>query len=429
LRTFVLASVLFASTATAQPAIDAPLADIRDEKALALALNAITQDPAIAVRDPAHRELAQSLMSEGIHQFKLQNFDQALANFLEAYGKFPSPKILLNIGSTLRDMGRPAEAANTYQRYLLDPATSADRVAEVKDLLNKLDQSLTILTIRVDPRGSELSIDGGPFIAVGTSLQTRARPGLHLIRIRKDGEADEITVNGFEGENKDVPVKLTIKHPVVAPPPDPTAPPPPPMQENHSAWMEENYHYTRDDSNPNGRYYRVTSDAPSLPPLLETPHDDAEPPDPLKLHPEDHSISSGAVAVVRIDGKGRGAAGGLGIAIARDRFEGELMVLRSSVTGGYIGGRVRILTGLVRPYVGVGMPIFVFDHEVAQMNLPPTMETRVAVGVRAAAGVELYLNGHLSVQADLGGEYFFNVSGTRYEATAFVPTIGVIGRL
>ena len=148
-----LAGLALATPAVAQPAGDlaAPLAPVRDDKQLTETLTAITQDPAIPVEDPAIRALAQALMVEGVKQLQARAYDQALANFLEAYTKFPSPKILLNIGSTLREMGRLADAANTYQRYLVDPATGAERVAEVKELLLRLDEQLTILTVRVFP--------------------------------------------------------------------------------------------------------------------------------------------------------------------------------------------------------------------------------------------------------------------------------------
>ena len=108
-------------------------------------------------------------------------------------------------------MGRLADAANTYQRYLLDPSTGAERVAEVKEILLRLDEQLTILTVRVAPRGSEISIDGGPFIAVGSSLLTRVRPGIHLVRIRKDASGNEMTVNGFEGENKETLMAIKVE--------------------------------------------------------------------------------------------------------------------------------------------------------------------------------------------------------------------------
>ncbi len=61
----------------------------------------------------------------------------------------------------------------------------------------------------------------------------------------------------------------------------------------------------------------------------------------------------------------------------------------------------------------------------------------VAIGVRAAAGLEIEINGHLSVEGDLGYEHFFfpgigaamSTSTTQFAADVFVPTIGVIGRL
>jgi len=91
------------------------------------------------------------------------------------------------------------------------------------------------------------------------------------------------------------------------------------------------------------------------------------------------------------------------------------------------------ITGALRPsptlYASGGLPAFLFEDENAGM------QTKVALGIRAAGGVELEINGHLSVQADAGLEYFFNidenalVDGKRPERTLFVPTVGVIGRL
>ena len=75
------------------------------------------------------------------------------------------------------------------------------------------------------------------------------------------------------------------------------------------------------------------------------------------------------------------------------------------------------------------MPAFLFEDE------NDAMRTKVALGLRAAGGVELEINGHLSVQGDVGIEYFFNidddalVDGHRPERRVFVPTLGVIGRM
>lgn len=413
-RLALAAALLAAGTAAAQPA--APLAPVKDDRQVSEALQAITQDPAIPVEDPATRTLAQALMTEGVRQLAARAYDQALANFLEAYARFPSPKILLNIASTLRDMGRLADAANTYQRYLTDPATGPERVAEVKQLLIELDEQLTILTVRVFPRGSEISIDGGPFIPVGSSLVTRVRTGLHLVRIRKDALGNELTVNGFDGENKEV--APTLQMPVE------TAPPPPakPAPERVEGWLVTGTQYGTADATSRARTVHAGDrDVAALVPRYDARVE-------ARLAEPDDEIDSGALAVLRIDGKGRGFAGGLGLAIARRHLETELMVLKSDELGGYLGLRYRALTGVFRPYVGLGAPGFVYDHTDTDAAGTATTAKRLAVGLRAAVGIELKINGHLSVQGDVGYEHFFFVD-EHFEADVFVPTLGMIGRL
>jgi hypothetical protein len=418
------------STALAQPLEPGgPLAQVRDDKQLAETLSVITQDPAIPVNDPATRSLAQALMIEGVKQLQAKAFDQALANFLEAYEKFPSPKILLNIASTLRDMGRPADAANTYQRYLSDPATGAERVAEVKEVLIRLDEQLTILTVRVYPSGSDISIDAGPFIPVGTSLLTRVRPGIHLVRVKAKGGSNEMTVNGFEGEFKEVPATVKLDLVEVDPPkltanpevnPKLVAAPPDKVE----GWLITGTQYKADDAAGNSRKVRtgyagpeISAFVPRYDPgdVVVVPHVD-----------DDDGISSGVIAALRIDGEGRGAAGAIGLAISRQRLEAELMLLKSDSTGAYLGVRYRVLTSWIRPYVGLGVPGFAYTVNSSMGE----SSTKLAVGVRAALGVELKINGHLSVHADVGYEHFFvDQESTGIDANIFVPTVGVIGRL
>ena len=65
---------------------------------------------------------------------------------------------------------------------------------------------------------------------------------------------------------------------------------------------------------------------------------------------------------------------------------------------------------------------------LATVDNVTTTSRRLAVGLRAAAGLELKINGHLSVQGDVGYEHFFFVD-QHFEDNVFVPTLGVIGRL
>lgn len=414
MRFALVGTLLSASTALAQ-STDPPQA--RDQE-IADTLARITQDPTVRVADPKVRALAQALLTEGVKQLSERAFDQALANFLEAYGKFPSPKILINIAGTLRDMGRNADAANTYYRYLNDPATGPERVDEVKAILAQLDAELTILDVRVTPRNSELSVDGGPFIAVGGSLITRVRPGIHLVRARKDERTIEVSINGFEGETKEVPA-VVPDVPNASPTPQKS---PDVAPDTVSPWLTNGTLYGTADATGNERKTRATYDGDEVSAVI--PDYELTESGHIRIRaPEQNEISSGVIAVLRIDGEGRGAAGGFGIALARTNFEIEAMVLRSEITGAYLGARYRFLTGTLRPYLGVGLPTFFYDDRTDGSS-------RVAVGLRAAAGVELRINGHLSVQGDIGYEHFFvDEQETLFDANVFVPTLGVIGRL
>jgi hypothetical protein len=322
----------------------------------------------------------------------------------------------------------------------LDPATGAERVGEVKELLLRLDEQLTILTVRVFPSGSDVSIDGGPFIPVGTSLLTRVRPGIHLVRVRKDTGASEVTVNGFEGENKEVPaaVKLDSAATVATPPHPPVSDPknlttnpelnrkliaaPP---DHVDGWLITGTQYTADSGVGRERKVRTGYAGPELAPIVPR-YEVSSTGEVLLQSDDDDKISSGVIAALRIDGEGRGAAGAIGLAISRGHLEAELMLLKSNSTGGYLGLRYRLFTEWMRPYLGVGMPAFAYD-ETNAMN---QTSTKLAVGLRGALGVELRINGHFSVQGDVGYEHFFvDQKTTGIDANLLVPTVGVIGRL
>ncbi|HTR50853.1 MAG TPA: hypothetical protein VMJ10_09115 [Kofleriaceae bacterium] len=400
LRLLVPALVLAAGIARAQPA--PPLAQIHDDKQLADAVAAIAPEPRV-----------QALLVEGVHQLQAQAYDQALANFLEAYSKLPSPQILLNIAAVLRDMGRLADAANTYQRYLDDPANTASR-ADVEDLLAKLDHQLALLAIHVTPRGAEVSIDGGPYVTVGNELVARVRPGIHLVRVRMASATTELTVNGFEGETKDVAA-------AVAGSPNPSAS----LPDRVDSWLVTGTQYGADDASSRARRVRTGYNGPELAPIV--PRIESDGGAVAVRYAGDHPITSGVMALARIDGAGRGFAGGLGIAYALyDRVELDGAGLYSQFWGAYLGASYRFRTGKLRPYAGGGLPIFFFTDD--------QMRSTVAVGARVAVGLEVVVTPHISVAADAGYEHFFDISDVtvgheKLDADLFVPTVGLIGRM
>ncbi len=418
--------------AVAPTAAPLPAVTIRDEKTLLAELVQINDDQVVRASDDKARPRAVALMTEGVAQLAAKNFDQALANFLEAYSTFPSPRILLNIGSTLRDMGRLADAANTYQRYLVDPGSGMTRASEVKVLLDELDATLTILVLRVAPAQSELSIDGGPFITVESTFMTRVRQGLHVIRLRKTGRTEaEVTLNGFPGERKNLDLEVPAPRALEAPQAQVV------VQSSAPAPLEPTGSTTilllggRKRSTVNGWLvsgtgYQAEPGERSYSRRVRKGYGGAVvaaivPPDPFPdqtvtiLEKGPDPITAGISVQTRLDFINRGAAAALGVAYPLGRhLELDGNVLLSNFYGGYVGARYRLLTEQIRPFVAVGIPTFYAD--------------KLRIGGHVSGGVEFAINSHFSALGSVCYEHFFNADATVL-GNYFLPVLGVIGRL
>jgi hypothetical protein len=370
------------------------------------------QAPAIPADAPL-RARAAALRAGAAAQRQARAYHQALANLLEAYELSPSPALLLELAATMRDMGRLADAANTYQRYVTDPATGAEPAAEVnkvKALLRHLDEQLTRLTIRVSPSGAAVSLDAGPFIPVGNSLSTRVRPGIHLVRVTDGTTTHEITLNGFAGERKDLSATLAPSG----------GPLPAGAPEHVEGWLITGARYSGAGGE---RRVRAGFSGPEIAAIV--PHA-AVKTETSVIRAPGAPLRPGVIAALRIDGEGRGAAGALGLVIARHHLEAELMLLRSDSTGAYVGARYHMFTSWARPYLALGVPGFAYD----ETNRMGETSTKLALGLRGAVGVELRVTHHLSVQGDIGYEHFFvDQDKTGIDANVLVPALGVIGRL
>jgi hypothetical protein len=156
--------------------------------------------------------------------------------------------------------------------------------------------------------------------------------------------------------------------------------------------------------------------------VVEEPAPLPEPPTPIvEVRAERATPGPFGVSVQsRIDGRLRGAAAAVGLVLdPAPMLELELSGLISHdaarvVPGGYAGLRLRA-GDRFRPFVGGGVPV-IWSGEAAR------------VAVRGSAGLEVAATTHLIVLVDLGVEHFFNPQSS-YDATLFVPIVGLQGRL
>ncbi len=300
---------------------------------------------------------AKALLASGLKLYAAKDYLGALTIFRDAYLRFPSAKLQLNIATTLVKLDKKPEAANAYQKYLDADDADPAKKPEVMRVLAELDKAVATLAITVTPADTELKI-GDDEYAKNIAIY-RVVPGDAVIRARHEGYSPvETTVHGALGTSTPVAIVLFAI---------PKKPPPP---------------------------------VPVI---------------PIEKHVESPRSRFGALALAHVDIQNRGAAALIGAtADVIDRVQLQATALIGPKFGGYVGGDLAILTGRVRPLISVGMPVFV-------SNGP-------RFAVRGAVGVELVLDRHLSVIAEVGFEHVF-APEMDVIANLVIPALGVAGRL
>jgi hypothetical protein len=251
---------------------------------------------------------AKTLMASGLKLYGQKDYLGALAMFKEAYDRFPSSKILLNIGTTLKSLGRNVEAANTYQQFLdASDADEAKKPAVTKELA-ELDSKLAVVEVKA-PEGTEIQFGDEPAHPATDLSRYRLDPGQVTLHAHKDGfQPWEKALGLTTGAVLTVNIELAAI-------PAPAVP-------------------TSGTTTTTGVRAVVTPEAPRS--------------------------KWGAIAVAHVDFKYKGGAGVVGV--TRELIAGlqvEAAAILGPSGGAYIGARYALLHGALHPTVAAGMPMFV----------------------------------------------------------------------
>jgi hypothetical protein len=344
---------------------------------LLVAARALAQ-PAPPPAGGGDRGDAKQLMQTGVKLLEQKDYLGALTVFTDAYKRFASAKILLNIGTTLKLLDRKAEAANAYQRYLDSPDADAARRTEVNDVLADLDKWLGRVTVTLDPADAELEVDSdwlkGPRLL-------HVNPGLAVIHVRRDGyQPAERNVSLVGGQQVALtvtllPVPKAIEKPIVI------------TRDSH-----DDLHGAFDAAGPRSRIGAIAFAHVSVAPKVGS------------------AWMIGATADVteqlELDA---GLLLGPGLVKSTTMY-----TVDPPKYGGYIGASFAFLPAPWRPRASVGMPIFA--SEGARFS------------VRGAGGVEYVASRHLSLIFELGLEHPLNPQSD-IDPIALVPAIAATGRL
>ncbi len=140
---------------------------------------------AAPVATPEAKTKAQNLLKEGAKLYEKGALAAALEKFNEAYDAYQSPKLLFNIGQASRDLGRPAEAMNAFERFLAEATDApADMTAEAKRSMVEIEPKLGKLRIQCATEDAEISLDGKPVGRAPITELIWAIPGPHQVTAR-----------------------------------------------------------------------------------------------------------------------------------------------------------------------------------------------------------------------------------------------------
>lgn len=164
-----------------------------------LSLTALTLGPAItlpasanaqpAPAAPAANDDASERFKRGVELYQDHDFRAAILEFQRAYQIAPNFRVLYNIGQAYFEVQDYVAASEAFERYLRDGGgdVPADRVEEVRGLLDKLKTRIATLELSVDVEGAQISVDDVPRGTTPLSSPLRVSAGQRKLTISKEG--------------------------------------------------------------------------------------------------------------------------------------------------------------------------------------------------------------------------------------------------
>lgn len=180
----------------------------------------------VPAQDEAARTAARALAEEGAHLFEQDDFQGALDKFKQAFDRFPTPKLFLNMGQSLRSLSRNLEALEAFERFLAEAKDASPEFIDVaKARVAELKAKLSSISVECDRAGTVVTLDGQERGEIPLGKLLVVEPGLHKLSVTWEGETKSVEVEAIAGRD----LLLTFEFPVKKPLPEPIASKPEPQ--------------------------------------------------------------------------------------------------------------------------------------------------------------------------------------------------------
>jgi hypothetical protein len=181
-------------------------------------VSALTEQPARAETSPQ----VDALFKRGVEFYKEADFRAAVVEFKRAYEVSNKDyRVLYNIAQCEYQLTNYVGALNAFEKYLADGGEKIkeDKRSEVNAEIGKLKARIGTVTVKVEPAGAQVVVDGDVMGKAPLSEPVKLNPGSHKVEVTASGYERALeSVEIGSGDVRSLDVKLK---------PTPIAPPPP----------------------------------------------------------------------------------------------------------------------------------------------------------------------------------------------------------
>jgi hypothetical protein len=174
---------------------------------------AVLAHAATAEADVDAKAKAKAKLEQAARSMDAGDYEQALADFEEAYRLVQNPKFFFNIGLARVGLARHAEALRAFERFLAEAKTApATAVEDAKKQIESLRPKVALVEVTAEQAGIEIVVDGRAQGKTPLAERVYVDPGEHRL-LAQNADGTPLSVQVFSvvgGEQRTLKVVVPV---------------------------------------------------------------------------------------------------------------------------------------------------------------------------------------------------------------------------